>query len=577
MKSEARKRRRRITISGLVFALIFAVIGGRAVYLQVFCGSWLSQKAAYEYEKSLRYHGKRGAIYDASGREMALSIDATSIAAYPKRAASVPETARALTHALNIDAEVIHRRLSSNRSFVWIKRQASPRESDAVRRLALEGIDFIPEHSRFYPNRTLAAQMLGFTGIDGRGLEGLEFYYDAHLKGGAGKFTVLKDALGRGFDLDRTDPPDYGGKNLVLTIDKTVQYIAEQALADGVARSGATSGMAIVMAPATGKVLALAHYPFFNPNAFARFDRNLWRNRAVTDPFEPGSTIKIFTATAAIEHGGCRRDTIFFCEKGAYQVGDYRIHDTKPHGWLTLENIIKYSSNIGAVKVGEMIGPQMLYQTLRDFGFGGKSGIDCPGEAPGSLPHFRRWSKAHTGTISYGHGMAATAIQLITAVCAIANDGVLMKPYIVQAITDRQGRPVERFSPQKVRQAISASTASVIRGMMRGVVSEGGTGSRAALNGYAVCGKTGTAQKIDESGAYSRDNYIASFVGFAPAARPAVAILVIIDEPTHQYYGGKVAAPVFRRIARESLNYLNVSPKYGPNQLTAFQKGEESG
>ncbi len=224
-----------------------------------------------------------------------------------------------------------------------------------------------------------------------------------------------------------------------------------------------------------------------------------------------------------------------------------------------------------------MIGPQMLYQTLRDFGFGGKSGIDCPGEAPGSLPHFRRWSKAHTGTISYGHGMAATAIQLITAVCAIANDGVLMKPYIVQAITDRQGRPVERFSPQKVRQAISASTASVIRGMMRGVVSEGGTGSRAALNGYAVCGKTGTAQKIDESGAYSKDNYIASFVGFAPAARPAVAILVIIDEPTHQYYGGKVAAPVFRRIARESLNYLNVSPKYGPNQLTAFQKGEESG
>jgi cell division protein FtsI (penicillin-binding protein 3) len=577
MKSERRKRQRRIAVSGALFALVFAVICGRAAYLQVFRGPWLNQQAVHEYEKSLRYRGKRGAIYDASGREMALSIDATSIAAYPGRAASGPDTARALTRALDVDIDDIRRRLDSKRSFVWIKRQASPREADAVRSLKLAGVDFIPEHSRFYPNRTLAAQMLGFTGIDGRGLEGLEFYYDAYLKGGAGKFTVLKDALGRGFDLDRTEVPDYGGRNLVLTLDKTVQFIAEEALREGVVKSGASSGMAIVMSPATGQVLALAHYPFFNPNAFARFDRNLWRNRAVTDPFEPGSTTKIFTAAAAIEHGGCRRDTIFFCEDGAYQVGDYRIHDTSPHGWLTLENIIKYSSNIGAVKVGEMIGPQILYRTLRDFGFGDKTGIDCPGEAPGRLPPFRRWSKAHTGTISYGHGMSSTAIQLITAVCAIANDGALMKPYIVQAVTDRQGRPIERFGPRKVRQAISGATASVIRGMMRGVVTEGGTGARAALNGYAVCGKTGTAQKIDETGAYADKKYIASFVGFAPAARPAAAILVIIDEPTSEYYGGLVAAPVFQRIAREALNYLNVAPKYGPNQLTALKKGEESG
>ncbi len=576
MKSDRRKRKRRILFSGVLFALLFVVIGGRAIYLQVFCRSWLSQQAAHEYEKSLEFRGKRGTIYDASGREMALSIDVTSIAAYPAQAAN-PGTAQALTRILNVDTGEIQRRLNSGRSFVWIKRQTTPREADAVRSLGLEGVDFIPEHSRFYPNRTLAAQMLGFTGIDGRGLEGLEFYYDAYLKGGAGKFTVLKDALGRGFDLERAEPPDYGGHNIILTIDKTIQYMAERALQEGIQRSGATSGMAIVMAPPTGQVLALAHYPFFNPNAFARFDRNRWRNRAVTDPFEPGSTVKIFTATAAIEHGGCRRDTVFFCEEGAYQVGDYRIHDTSPHGWLTLENIIKYSSNIGAVKVGEMIGPQVLYETLRDFGFGDKTGIDCPGEASGSLPHFRRWSKAHTGTISYGHGMASTAIQLITAVCAIANDGVLMKPYIVQAVTDRQGRPVERFGPRKVRQAISAATASVIRGMMRGVVSEGGTGSRAALDGYAVCGKTGTAQKTDQTGAYAKGRYVASFVGFAPAARPAVAILVIIDEPTGDYYGGLVAAPVFRRIAQGTLNYLNVAPKYGPNQLTALKPGEESG
>lgn len=577
MKSEIHKRKQRIVISGALFALIFTVICVRAVHLQVFRQSWLTRQAAHEYEQSLSRLGKRGVIYDALGRELALTVDATSIAVHPRRVEWAPDAALALQQVLNVDADAIYRRINSDRSFVWIKRQASPREADAVKNLSLEGVDFINEHSRFYPNRTLAAQMLGFTGIDGRGLEGLEFYYDSHLKGRAGEFTVFKDALGRGFDMDRTKPPEYGGKNLVLTIDKTIQYIAEQALEQGIKRSEAASGIAVVMSPATGQVMALAHYPFFNPNAFARFDRNLWRNRAVTDPFEPGSTIKIFTAAAAIEHGVSGRDTIFFCENGAYRIGDYQIHDTTPHGWLTLENIIKYSSNIGAVKVGEMIGPETLYGTLRRFGFGNKTGIDCPGESPGSLPHFRRWSKAHTGTISYGHGMAATAIQLASAVCAIANDGVLMKPYIVQAITDAHGRPIERFAPERVVQAISASTASVIRGMMRGVVSEGGTGSRAILNGYSVCGKTGTAQKTDQYGEYAEGKYIASFVGFAPASRPVATILVVIDEPKGKYYGGLVAAPVFRRIAQGVLNYLNVAPKHGPNQMTALKKGEESG
>ncbi len=577
MKAEINRRRFRIACLWGVFALVFAVIGARAIYLQVYRGPWLSAKAAVEYEKDLEVQGRRGSIQDAAGREMAVSIDVTSIAAYPARAGRPEAAAVALNHALDVDPVTLRRRLTSNRSFVWIKRQASPRQAEAVRALKLDGIDFIPEHSRFYPHRALAAQVLGFTGIDGRGLEGIEFYYDTWLRGRAGSFTLLKDALGRGFGLNRMATPEYSGHNIVLTIDQTIQYMADKALEEGVARSAATSGMAIVMDPATGGVLALSHYPFFNPNDFAKFDRNLWRNRAVTDPFEPGSTIKIFTAAAAMEFGGCGPDTIFFCENGNYSIGEDTIHDTTPHGWLTLEKVIKHSSNIGAVKVGETIGPEALYRGLRAFGFGEKTDIDCPGETIGSLVPFNRWSRINTGTISYGHGISVSAIQLVTAVSAIANDGVLMRPYIVSAITDAAGRAIERFGPRKARQAVSAATAFEIKRMMLAAVEAGGTGTRAALPGYDVCGKTGTAIKADEYGAYAQGRYLASFVGFAPADHPRVAILVVIDDPGRDHYGGLVAAPVFRTIAHGALSYLNVPPRIGPNQLTASRIKNDNG
>jgi cell division protein FtsI (penicillin-binding protein 3) len=359
------------------------------------------------------------------------------------------------------------------------------------------------------------------------------------------------------------------GNSIILTLDRTVQFIAETALAEGVREVGASSGIAIVMVPRTGAILALAHYPFFNPNAFDRFSRERWRNRSITDAFEPGSTLKIFSAAAALESGGCTPETIFYCEKGAYQVGNAVIHDTGSHEWLTLEKIIQLSSNIGAVKVGEMIGPEPLYRTLRAFGFGEKTGINCPGETAGSLAPYHRWSKIHTGTIAFGHGLSVSAMQLVTAVAALANDGVLMKPWIVQAITDFDGRPVRRFEPETVRRAVSVETARMVRRMMRKVVESGGTGTRAALTGYPACGKTGTAQKIDNRGAYAEGKYIASFVGFAPANAPEVAILVVVDEPVKHHYGGIVAAPVFRRIAEETLNALNVPPLTDTGRLTA--------
>ena len=569
----------RTIIVGIIFTLLMGVIGAKAVYLQIYCGSWLSQKAATQYEKSYELHGKRGTIYDINLREMAVSIDGTSIAAYPRHVVDQQVAGNALVKLLKIDAGIVDRKLSSKRSFIWIKRNVTPRQAEAAKDLKLKGIDFISEPNRFYPNKTLAAQVIGFAGTDGNGLEGIEYQYDRYLGGGTGNFTILKDALGRRFGTEKNIAPDfdYSGNNIVLTIDRTVQYITEQALEKAVTDFSAKSGIAVVMKPKTGAVLALAHFPFFNPNAFRDSGRELWRNRAITDPFEPGSTLKIFSVAAAIESGACGPDTIFFCENGEYRIGNNIIHDAKPRGWLSLQQIVQYSSNIGAVKVSEILGPEYLYNHLRKFGFGVKTGIDCPGETAGSMAPYKRWSKIDTGAIAFGQGISVSAIQLLTATCAIANDGIRMKPFIVQAITNQNGRLIKSFAPKKVRTVISAQTARTVRKIMETVIGQNGTGVNAALEGYSACGKTGTAQKSDGNGTYAKDKYVASFIGFAPAEKAAVAILVVIDEPRKHHYGGVVAAPAFKKIASETLNYLNIPPKGEHDKLTVEVAFEASG
>jgi cell division protein FtsI (penicillin-binding protein 3) len=551
------------------FTSSFIVIGAKATYLQIYRGAWLAQMAADQYQRISPSFGKRGTIYDHNMMEMAVSIKVTSIAAYPSQMVDSVSAAKALAKALNVKKEKLYRKLRSQKPFVWIKRQATPRETQAVKNLQLTGIGFIPEYNRFYPNKSIAAQILGFTGVDGDGLEGIEFNYDRYLKGAETNFTVTRDALGNGFISSVNNLPNNSGHNIILTIDRNIQYISEKALLETVTMFSAKSGIAIVLAPKTGAVLALAHYPFFNPNAFADYSRERWRNRAITDPFEPGSTMKIFSATAAIESGGASPNSIFFCENGAYRIGRNVVHDLGAHGWLSLQHIIKYSSNIGAVKVSEMIGPELLYSTLRNFGFGEKTSIDCPGESPGNLTHFKKWSKLDTGAISFGHGIAVSAIQLISAVAAIANDGILMRPYLVKEIRDQNGNSVHRFAPRKVRRVISAETARIVSNMMQTVITEGGTGVKAALDGYSVCGKTGTTQKINEEGMYAEGKYISSFMGFTPAENPEIAVLVVIDEPQGKYYGGIVAAPAFKKIAHEVLNYLNIPPSKDLDRLTA--------
>jgi cell division protein FtsI (penicillin-binding protein 3) len=575
MKSTATKHiKSRAIVIGIFFSLFFAAIGAKAVYLQIHHGPRLSRKAADQYESSFKSTGKRGTIYDTRLAEMAVSIDVISIAAYPPRIDDVRAVAKSLAKILKIDLKALQGRLSSKKKFVWVKRRAAPKETLAVKNLNIAGIDFITEHKRFYPNKTLAAQVLGFTNIDDIGLEGIEFYYDNYLQGASGSFTIIKDALGRGFEAEDNQLPNYSGNNLILTLDRTIQYIAEKTLEETVNKFAARSGIVIVMVPETGALLAVAHYPFFNPNAFRSFSQEDWRNRSITDPFEPGSTMKIFSAAAALESGSSTPNSSYFCENGAYKIGKEVVHDTHSYGWLTLPQIIKLSSNIGAVKLSEMTGPEALYKILKDFGFGTKTGIDCPGETVGSLAHYNRWTNIDAGTIAFGQGIAVSALQLITAASAIANNGMLMKPYIVQAITDQNGGLVETFGPQTIRRAVSPATARTMARIMQTVIAKGGTGINAALEGYSAGGKTGTAQKIDEQGEYTNEKYTASFVGFAPAEKPKVAILVVIDEPSKGHYGGVVAAPAFRKIANKTLNYLNIPPENKTDKLTASLENE---
>jgi cell division protein FtsI (penicillin-binding protein 3) len=569
--------RRRTIIVGSIISLFFMAIGAKAIYLQIFCSSWLSQKAANQYESSFKSSGKRGTIYDANLRELAVSIDVTSIAAHPPQINDANAAAKSLSKILKVDRKELVHKLSSDKKFVWIKRPVTPKEHQAVQNLKIPGIDFILEHKRFYPNKMLAAQILGFTNIDDTGIEGLEYYYDPYLRGTTSKFTVFKDALGRGFDGEKKWVSNFSGNNLVLTIDSTIQYITEKALDEAVTKFSAKSGMAIVMAIKTGAILSMAHSPLFNPNAFGGFEQKLWRNRIITDPFEPGSTMKIFSAAAAIESGSSSPNSIFYCENGAYKIGKDVIHDIHGYGWLSLQQIIKHSSNIGSVKVNEITGPEPLYKTLLDFGFGAKTGIDCPGETAGSLAPYHRWSKIDAGAISFGQGISVSALQLITGTSAIANKGVLMRPYIVQAVTDQNGRLVKSFGPRKVRRAVSEKTAMTLARIMQTVVTDGGTGVNAAIEGYSICGKTGTAQKIDEKGEYTDGKYISSFVGFAPAETPEIAILVVLDEPQREYYGGIVAAPVFRKIAHKTLSYLNIPPKSKTDQTMASLVRKASG
>ena len=472
--------------------------------------------------------------------------------------------------------------LNRSQPFVWVKRLVEPQAAEAVAKLKLPGVGITQESRRFYPYRQLAAHLLGFTGIDSNGLEGLEKEYEEFLKGEGGKFNRKVDARRRTIYVSgETTSTVTKGSDLVLTIDKRIQYLLERSLKEAVKAHGARSGMGLALVPATGEILASAAVPGYNPNVFSTAPPQNRRNRVVTDPFEPGSTFKIFTLAAALETGIINPNTLIDCEDGRYALGSNTIHDTKPHQKIKVKEVLKVSSNIGAAKIGLALGPERLHKKLTQFGFGRLTGVDLPGESRGLLASPGRWTKIDTANISFGQGVAVTAMQLAAAVGAVANKGILMRPYLVKEIIGPRGRTVKKIQPRAVGRVLSQGTATKLIKMMEGVVEEGGTGQRAALSGYQVAGKTGTAQKLDPvKGVYSNDHHLAVFVGLVPADDPALVLLVVVDEPQDSPFGGVVAAPVFASVAEQALPLLGVPSRNSRQrwvQAAAAQAVERTG
>ncbi|MGD2126519.1 MAG: penicillin-binding transpeptidase domain-containing protein, partial [Desulfobacteraceae bacterium] len=511
-------------------------------------------------------------IFDREGHELAVSVEVESIYAHPNLVKKKQFAAKKLAKVLHTEQSKILSLLKSDRSFVWISRRTSPEKIKQVKALELPGIGFTSESRRYYAGREIAAHLLGFAGADNQGLEGLERTYDEILRGPEYSLIQMRDALGRPFYVSRPTADGHEMHDLVLTIDKDVQYKAQQALRAAVEGTKAKSGQCIIVDPMTGEILAMAVFPFFNPNVFWKHQPYQWRNRAVTDCYEPGSTIKAFLLSASLDEGVVSPQTRFHCENGQYQVGRHVIHDhdAEGHGLLTVSDIITVSSNIGAIKIGEKLGYKNFCGYLKKFGFGEKTGIDLIGERQGLIRPVERAKEIDKATIYFGQGMAASSIQLVMATAAIANGGKLMRPFVVKAVKDQHGNIVKRRYPRVVRRVISQDTARRVARILERVVSEEGTGSLAAIKGYRVAGKTGTSQKVDpRTRTYSNENYVTLFVGFVPVNKPKLAILIMVDEPEGKRYGGLVAGPVFREVGAWTLNHFGVSP-----QLIVVKKEE---
>ena len=562
-----RARSRRMIVAGGIFTVLFALVALRALDLAVLRGPALARLAAMQHHQRIELLPHRGPIVDRSGDPLALSVDVPSIYVRPRelRAAGADARLPALATALHMPPRALRAKLASSQPFVWLKRQALPREAETVARLELPGVYTVTEGRRFYPHGNLAAHVLGFVGVDSQGLEGLEQRYDRVIRGEPQYLEFDRDARGREMFTGGVGAAPDQGNRLELTLDAAIQEATERELQSGVAAARAVGGAAVVLDPATGEVLALANVPTYNPNepgdAADRRWRDRVRNRAITDPYEPGSTFKAVLAAAAIEEHLVTPGELFFCEHGRFQAGGRTIHDAHPYGWLSFAEVIQFSSNIGATKVGERLGRDRYHRYLRAFGFGNRTGIELPGETPGIMRPVESWSRIDLATLSFGQGVSVTPLQMSTAFAAIANGGTLLRPYVVRRIVAPGGEVVLENEPTAVRRVISTRSARTTTELLRRVVEEeGGTGTKARLEEFPVAGKTGTAQKVDPTtGGYSSKR-IGSFAGFVPADEPRAVILVLIDEPSTSSYGGVVAAPVFRAIAAAVLKRLGVEP-----------------
>jgi cell division protein FtsI (penicillin-binding protein 3) len=546
-----------LMVAGVALLWTSAVFG-RLSYLQLFMHGEYLARAQRQQQRTIEITPKRGIIYDRNMRALAMSVPVKSAFAVPAEIADESLAARLLSGVLGVPQDALETRMASSRSFVWISRKLPPEKVEAIEALNLKGIYFQDENQRFYPKRDLAAHVLGFVDPDEKGLAGIEYQLDSQIRSKSEKIVVMADARQRWFDGGEAQRDR--GANVVLTLDEKIQYIAQRELLAAIEKTHAMAGSVMVMNPNTGEILAMANWPRFNPNVASGAPAESRMNRAVSALYEPGSTFKLITLAAAFDQEVTRPGEIFDCENGAIYIAGHRIRDHKPFGLLSVAEILAKSSDVGAIKIAVRLGAPRFYEYIRAFGFGAPTGVDLPGESKGLLHRLENWSAISIGSVSMGQEIGVTPIQLITAVSAIANGGLLIKPHVVQQIKrGEQELPAPALlCTKEPSRVIRAETAATLRRLMEGVVLNG-TGTLARLDGWTAAGKTGSAQKIDPStGRYSPTQLIASFTGFAPISNPAVTILVSLDSPVGLREGGQVAAPVFKRIAEQVLSYLDV-------------------
>jgi cell division protein FtsI/penicillin-binding protein 2 len=545
---------RRIRLLLLFFILVFLGVLLRAMWLQGVRAQSLSRLASSQYRETVTVPARRGTLYDRTGFPLALGEQATTVYADPREVRDAPRIATASGRILGLDPNRLYRQLTDrSKRFLYVERQADSEKAARLQRLKLKGLGFYPEERRAYPQRRVASAVLGYAGVDNKGLAGLELQLDRVVSGRPGERTIVKDPLGRPVDVI-SSRPERDGRDVFLTIDHTIQANAESVLEDAVERWDAKGATAIVMDPHTGAVLAMADAPGFDANRYPGVGEDLHRNRTVTDTFEPGSTFKVVTVGGVLSKGLVSPTTSYTLPYKIH-VSDRVIHDAEARGTVTysVSDILAHSSNVGAIMLAELLGKDRLLQWIRRFGFGRKTGIGFPGESAGIVLPSEQWSGSTIGNVPIGQGIAVTPVQMAEAYAAIANRGIAVRPHLVDHFAG-EGHP--RFERHRV---LSATVARELIEMLRDVVIEG-TGRRATVPGYEVAGKTGTAAKANPWGGYSRRKYVASFVGVVPATRPRLVILVTVDEPQGAIAGGVVAAPAFQEIAKFDLQYLDVPP-----------------
>ena len=570
-------QRIKILVVGLFFLFFYGIIIFRSYQLQILGNSKINNLAKAQYNKNLTLSPQRGTIYDRNGETLALDILVSSIGVHPHLIGNKEQTTKILQKHTSVSSNKINKKLASKKKFEWIQRRIPLEKGKAIEKAKLKGIQIVNEYRRFYPNKELAGQLLGAVGYDARALGGLELSYDKYLRSSEKTKKVKRDARGKLFS---TSAQDQDIHHIYLSIDKNIQSFAETALTKTAVKHGVKTGFAIVADVNTGEIYAMANYPKFNPNTYWKYAQYYWKNHAILDVFEPGSTFKSVLMAAVLTHKTVKPSDKFFCEDGSYKVGKNIVSDHDPYGWLTVSEIIKVSSNIGTTKIAQKLGNRRFYDYILKMGFGEKTAISLGGESPGSIRPYKQWQDIDLSNIAFGQGISVNGLQMVSAYSAIANGGDLIEPHLVKKIVKSDFKSVLENTQTNIKTVLNSRNSETLKSMLHMVTQEGGTAPQAHVPGYLAAGKTGTAQKYDNKlKKYTEHQYVSSFIGFSPLEKPKLLVYVVYDTPRKNgYYGGSVAGPVFKEITERSIKYLGMTPPRNENKehLAKFSKKNDA-